>query len=94
MAQTHETRVILNRMFQERERRALEKQKEKESHRQEANRELIVNLSAYVELYPDLRFGQILEGFGFVVEDTDMFNEESVDTLERVRRVSYDNNDR
>ena len=93
MAVDHQTRVILNKMYQERERRALEKQKEKESHRQEANRELITNLAAYVEMYPELRFGQILEGFGFVVEDTDLFNEESVDTLERVRRVSYDNND-
>ena len=94
MAVDHNTRVILNKMYQERERRALEKQKEKISHRYEANKELIQNLSAYVELYPDLRFGQILEGFGFVVQDSDLFNEESVDTLERVRRVSYDNNDR
>jgi hypothetical protein len=93
MAVDHNTRVILNKMYQERERRALEKQQEKISHRYEANKELIQNLSAYVELYPELRFGQILEGFGFVVQDSDLFNEESVDTLERVRRVSYDNND-
>ena len=92
MAQTHEVRVILNRMFQEREQRAKEKMLEKISHRQEANRELIQNLSAYVEMYPDLRFGQILEGFGFVVEDTDLFNEESVDTLERVRKVAFEEN--
>ena len=71
MAQTHEVRVIVNKMFQERERRAQQKIQEKISHRQEANKELIQNLSAYVEMYPDLRFGQILEGFGFVVEDTD-----------------------
>lgn len=89
MAQDHNTRVIINRMFQEREKRALEKQQEKISHRQEANRELIENLAGYVEKYPDLRFGQILEGFGFVIEDTDLFNEESVDTLERVREVAY-----
>jgi hypothetical protein len=93
MAVDHNTRVILNKMYQERERRALEKQQEKISHRYEANKELIQNLSAYVELYPEFRFGQILEGFGFVVQDSDLFNEESVDTLERVRRVSYDNND-
>lgn len=90
MAQDHNTRVIINRMFQEREKRALEKQREKISHRQEANRELIQNLTAYVEKYPDLRFGQILEGFGFVIEDTDLFNEESVDTLERVKKVSHE----
>lgn len=89
MAQDHNTRVIINRMFQEREKRALEKQQEKISYRQEANRELIENLAGYVEKYPDLRFGQILEGFGFVIEDTDLFNEESVDTLERVREVAY-----
>ena len=89
MAQDHNTRVIINRMFQEREKRALEKQQEKISYRQEANRELIENLAVYVEKYPDLRFGQILEDFGFVIEDTDLFNEESVDTLERVREVAY-----
>lgn len=91
MTQTHKTRVIVNEIYQERMKRALEKQKEKESHRQEANLELIENLKTSVEKYPDLRFGQILEGFGFVVEDIDLFNEESVDTLERVRRVAYDN---
>ena len=89
MAQDHNTRVIINRMFQEREKRALEKQQETISHRQEANKELIENLAGYVEKYPDLRFGQILEDFGFVIEDTDLFNEESVDTLERVREVAY-----
>ena len=92
MAQSHDTIVNLNRIFQEREKRAQEKIQEKISHRQEANKELILNLSAYVEMYPDLRFGQILEGFGFVVEDTDLFNEESVDTLERVRKVSFEEN--
>ena len=89
MAQDHNTRVIINRMFQEREKKVLEKQQEKISHRQEANRELIENLAGYVEKYPDLRFGQILEDFGFVMKDTDLFNEESVDTLERVREVAY-----
>ena len=89
MAQDHNTRVIINKMFQEREKRALEKQQEKISYRQEANRELIENLAVYVEKYPDLRFGQILEDFGFVMKDIDLFNEESVDTLERVREVSY-----
>ena len=90
MAQDHNTRVIINRMFQEREKKVLEKQQEKISHRQEANRELIENLAVYVEKYPDLRFGQILEDFGFVIEDTDLFNEESVDTLERVKKVSHE----
>lgn len=83
---------MLIKCFKRGERRAQEKMQEKISHRQEANRELIQNLSAYVEMYPDLRFGQILEGFGFVVEDTDLFNEESVDTLERVRKVAFEEN--
>ena len=87
MAQDHNTRVIINRMFQEREKKVLEKQQEKISHRQEANRELIENLAVYVEKYPDLRFGQILEIFGFVINDINLYNEESVDTLERVRKI-------
>lgn len=93
MAQDHNTRVIVNRMYQEREKRALEKQQEKISHRQEANRELIQNLTAYVEKYPELRFGQILDGFGFIIQDIDLFNEESVDTLKRVKEAANDNRD-
>ena len=93
MAQDHNTRVIVNRMYQERMKRALDRQKDKESHRQEANKELMKIISSYVEKYPELRFGQILEGFGFVVQDTDTFNEESVDTLKRVKEVADDNID-
>lgn len=91
MAQDHNTRVIVNRMYQERLNRALEKQKEKESRRYEANKELIYKITQYVENYKDLRFGQILEGFGFICQDTDMFEEESVDTLTRVKKVENDN---
>ena len=87
MIQDHGVRVMVNSLLQERIERAMEKQQEKIHYRQEANRELIENLAAYVEKYPDLRFGQILEIFGFVIEDINLYNEESVDTLERVRKV-------
>ena len=83
----YNTRVMVNSLLQERINRAMEKHQEKIHYRQEANRELIENLTAYVEKYPDLRFGQILEIFGFVINDINLYNEESVDTLERVRKV-------
>ena len=83
----YNTRIMVNSLLQERIERAMEKQQEKIHYRQEANRELIENLAAYVEKYPDLRFGQILEIFGFVINDINLYNEESVDTLERVRKV-------
>ena len=90
MTQDHGVRVMINKILYEQEKRTLEKQQEKIYLRQEANRELIENLTAYVEKYPDLRFGQILEIFGFVIKDINLYNEESVDTLERVRKVVYE----
>lgn len=70
--------------------------KEKIKNRQTANFELVRKLSKLVIAYPDLRFGQILVNFGFVeqtidhydvniVLTKDPFNEESVDTLKRVK---------
>jgi hypothetical protein len=69
---------------------------EKIKNRQTANFELVRKLSELVIAYPDLRFGQILVNFGFVeqiidhydvniVLTKDPFNEESVDTLNRVK---------
>jgi hypothetical protein len=69
---------------------------EKIKNRQKANFELVNKLSELVTAYPDLRFGQILVNFGFVeqiidhydvniVLTKDPFNEESVDTLNRVK---------
>ena len=65
--------------------------------RQEANRDIIAHLSTLVELYPDLRFGQILaisnviqyehiscDSDQYVEVVKDPFNEESVETLRRV----------
>lgn len=67
---------------------------EKIKNRQKANFELVRKLSELVVAYPDLRFGQILANFGFIEQivdhygsgiiTKDPFNEESVDTLNRV----------
>ena len=70
--------------------------KEKIKNRQKANFELVNKLSKLVIAYPDQRFGQILVNFGFIkqiidhyddniVLTEDPFNEESVDTLKRVK---------
>jgi hypothetical protein len=70
--------------------------KEKIKNRQKANSELVKKLSELVIAYPDLRFGQILVNFGFIkqivdhydcsiVLTEDPFNEESIDTLKRVK---------
>lgn len=72
-----------------------EKIKEKIKNRQTANSKLVKKLSELVIAYPDLRFGQILVNFGFIeqivdhydsniISTKDPFNEESVDTLNRV----------
>lgn len=69
--------------------------KEKIKNRQKANFELVRKLSELVVAYPDLRFGQILVNFGFIEQivdhydsniilTKDPFNEESIDTLNRV----------
>lgn len=71
--------------------------KEKIKNRQTANFELVNKLSELVIAYPDLRFGQILVNFGFIEQiidhydsgiilTKDPFNEESVDTLKRVKK--------
>lgn len=65
--------------------------------RQQANRDILAHLSTLVELYPDLRFGQILaisnviqyehiscDSDQYVEVVKDPFNEESVETLRRV----------
>lgn len=77
--------------------KSMEKEiKEKIKNRQKANFELVNKLSELVIAYPDLRFGQILVNFGFIKQiidhyddniilTEDPFNEESVDTLNRVK---------
>lgn len=62
-------------------------------NRQRDNRRVVEYLSALVERYPDLRFGQILFNYKFVnwsntddgVRICDPFYEEPADTLKRVR---------
>jgi hypothetical protein len=40
--------------------------------RQEANREIAEYLILLIEKHPELRFGQIVQAFGFVESDMDM----------------------
>ena len=72
--------------------------KQKIAQRQAANRDILAHLSTLVELYPDLRFGQILVNLdviqyqrdpaGFdIIGIKDPFNEESVETLQRVNNT-------
>lgn len=63
--------------------------------RQQANRDILAHLYTLVELYPDLRFGQILVNLDVIqyqidpasfdtIGIKDPFHEESVETLQRV----------
>ena len=64
--------------------------------RQQANREILKNIEEMVNKHPDLRFGQILVNLGIIeyerntYDETlitkDPFNEESVVTLNRIRK--------
>lgn len=80
MAVKHRTRVMLERI-----KRMKESIKHKIDSRQDANREIVSLISAIVEEYPDLRFGQILCMLDL---DKDRFNEESVDTLEVIKTLT------
>jgi len=59
--------------------------------RQEANREIVRRLSNWVEIYPDLRFSQVLYGAGVVKDHpvgingwADDFYLESTELLKRM----------
>ena len=64
--------------------------------RQQANREILRNIEEMVNKHPDLRFGQILVNLGIIeyerntYDETlitkDPFNEESIVTLNRIRK--------
>lgn len=64
--------------------------------RQKFNRQLVERLTTYVEKYPDMRLGQILETFGFVHNNIsphswrDEFYLESEVLLERVNKKAKD----
>lgn len=70
--------------------------KEMIDKRQEANVEILQMLGEAVMKYPDLRFGQILVNLGIIEYERntydeslitkDPFNEESVVTLNRIRK--------
>lgn len=67
--------------------------------RRSANRDLVATLTSLMQMYPDMRFGQLLESFGFVQlgtvqQDLNMYPElvwkrdihlEPTALLERVR---------
>lgn len=63
--------------------------------RKESNKELLRILADIIEDNPDLRFGQILFNWQFIIGDNDNgdikiidpFYEESVDTLKRVKSL-------
>ena len=63
-------------------------------NRLQANRMILSLLWATIEKHPDLRFHQILQNVGVNIRDVttlkcqDQFYEESVDTLERVKRIA------
>jgi len=42
-------------------------------------------LSELIDKYPDLRFGQILIAFNFILPEKDPFFEEPVDVLSRIK---------
>ena len=64
--------------------------------RQQANQEILRNIEEMVNKHPDLRFGQILVNLGIIeyerntYDETlitkDPFNEESIVTLNRIRK--------
>ena len=80
----------------------LKEYKLKISKGKESNQEIVKILEGIVNNYPELRFGQILLVFDFItaelVDDeiriVDPFNEESVDTLKRVRDLINKLNER
>lgn len=58
--------------------------------RQLFNRELVRMLADIVENNPDLRFHQLLIGFGFIEKGLDEFSVESWEILSRVKRRRLD----
>jgi hypothetical protein len=52
-------------------------------NRQENNKKILESLSALVDVYPDMRFGQILSNF-VLERGKDIFHEEPNVTLRRI----------
>lgn len=70
--------------FNEKLEKALKEFKEKVEERQEYNIKCLKIIKNMVFSQPDLRFGQIL---AILKLDGDIFNEESVDTYERIKNI-------
>lgn len=70
--------------FNEKLEKALKEFKEKVAKRQEYNIKCLEIIGNMVLSQPDLRFGQIL---AMLKLDGDIFNEESVDTYERIKNI-------
>ncbi len=70
--------------FNEKLEKALKGFKKKEKERQEYNIKCLKIIENMVFSQPDLRFGQIL---AILKLDGDIFNEESVDTYERIKKA-------
>lgn len=65
----------------------------KNNQRHDANIELVNHLILLISEYPDLRFGQILEHFGFVHinndrYDSDWLRETGIESIQVLRRVT------
>jgi hypothetical protein len=56
-------------------------------NRQIYNREIVKKISEMVEKYPDLRFTQILLNMEILDKKRDLFYEESLTTLMRVKDI-------
>lgn len=70
--------------FNEKMEKTLKEFKEKAKKRQEYNIKCLKIVRNMVFNQPDLRFGQIL---AILKLDGDIFNEESVDTYERIKNI-------
>ena len=56
-------------------------------NRQFYNKQIINKLSAFIDKYPDLRFGQLLIVLGCVEDSQSLFNEESKDTFKKIENT-------
>lgn len=88
--ETHDQRVTRRRLeLKEIEERTIELHKQKCAQRQDANREIIGILAEQVEKNPDLRFGQLVNILIATDAKPNLDNEESVDTLERIKHSRF-----
>ena len=56
-------------------------------NRQFYNKQIINKLSAFIDKYPDLRFGQLLIDLGCVEDSQSLFYEESKDTFKKIENT-------